>query len=451
MPGLVDSFLNAFTQVSELHRQREQDKQAAVQQSVENAMREHAQTLEAQRIRTQEEQQKATQEHYLALEQQAAAALKERTEHDIAGEAQKQADRLAADLKEANRVKSETAKAYAKAFGDAAIRGGGTPRSAHAYATMATSGFTPDPQQQQEITAFAQSIVGTDPDWMDKPFPLPAALQKQREGRAALTAEQLKQLQDMGSLTAEYKKAQIQSAVALAKVRNLEAQAIPKRLRQQDDRLNLERMRVETDRLRVQIQAGGNAAIAAREEAKTHAQALQKYADGWRTVRDKKTEELRKATDANAAIGPMIQSLYALEKDGKLDAGGILKLQGLRAQWAGQNNVDPTLIDGRTGKAVNRITYLDYEREKAENEYKSALHAQGLVDSVTSQKVTPLGTLRPITIPNKPPANTAELDRSAARNRPAPVTRVRVKTPAEASKLKPGTHYVTPDGREFVR
>lgn len=90
MATFTDAFLRSFTTATEMDRQKKQDRERAVQQAVDNALREHAQEQEDRRLSAEAELHRQEAEHWKALENQAREANRIR-DADEARKAQKDA------------------------------------------------------------------------------------------------------------------------------------------------------------------------------------------------------------------------------------------------------------------------------------------------------------------------------------------------------------------------
>lgn len=139
--GLVTSFLDSFTRVSELERERKRDKQMAVQQAVDNALRQHQQEIQQKQLEQTAQFHADTVKHW---DDEAKAA---KAKGDL--EAQKAAEKAKVDAENARR----------NAEREAATRRGAALKSFKAGSSrresMIEAGYT-DPEIQGELGRVAQ-------------------------------------------------------------------------------------------------------------------------------------------------------------------------------------------------------------------------------------------------------------------------------------------------------
>lgn len=471
--GLVDSFLQAFSQASELHRQREQDKKAAIQQSVENAFRQHAQEQEAERIKLEGEAQKQRAKYevdQLNIQRQAQERLtkKDLEEADYhrntfrLGLQKLGASQQKDILDQRTKLVAELSKTYDPLSAEReADRIMGTYLQG-AYPAEGTAPAAPQPQGINgplgigRIGQPAQGAVQGAAPAPAQPFgapqqpemnPLAAARIKHLNALSEHTVETTKQLHELDDINKKYKQAQIEHVIAQTMREKKATELLPKQFEEKkwydQNRLQIDKIRAEADKLRAAVAQQGPNSRAAIQEAQQSAIGLRQYAaEARKEVQAAKKAETE-ASSATSYAGNLIKKLK-----GKSDLTPAEQDMLIRAQAVWEENTT------KDSSGNTRLGQLTKDRKEAEAELNRANAAAISMEGVYQKPVTPSGGIRPMGLT---PSMLRSLEDSEKRNtqrrkeQPKTGSLPRVRSVAEARKLKPGTHFLDPNGVERIR
>lgn len=435
--GLVGSFLNAFQGLVDIHRQQEQDKQAQVKFAVDTELRkqeaENEKIFREKQLKQQENAAQRQEEANRIAQQKAdtqEAAQRSTEEHQRQQEKEKE--------ESTKRLEGKNKRdAYVRLFHELYSGGTLTGKQAMLGAQM-QSGYQPTSQDTSEIGQFGQSVGGQ--AWMDQPNNLATMRGTLIGSQIVKTDLQNQKLKILNQYAGELEKAKITAAADKHTKEAYLNSIAPEKWRQKKlidkGRLDVANMNAETNRLRLQVQQRGQDATTARAQLKDITGVLSHIVSFTGTQAKSAISEHEKALEASKYATSEMQALKAKKDLTPAEQDLLLKMQGLHNSY---NEKD------KSGKS--RLDYLAEARTKAVREASEAQAAAKNAASVNQTSIDLKGGFIPTKQPSAAFKRLSPKDKGLA---PAPAV-VKVKTPDEARKLKPGTHYVTPDGREIVR
>lgn len=375
MPGLVDSFLNAYQSTVSLHNKQNKEKQDAIQQEVENAFKQHQLDQSDLQLSQNEAYRRdnlaATKENR-KYQQEDRAADNARSDKIAASNLERDSARQeSTDKKNAQTAKQASLKEFNKSYNTS-----GLPRQVE----MDSAGVAPEDQQnilgsalqalaahvsQQNAGAQQRADAGaygptqsggnlvefanqpTMQDAQQEISPAFRDVEKRRAAQNDLAAAREEYMH--GLIAAKTTEAVHQNALRDKQAKLAEARALDLPARLQEEQLyhqgmlDISRFNSVTNRWRAQISAAPNGpdSIAVRQKANDMRDYLRRENGRVDDELSDAKEEERDAAQKFQETGVIIERLYQAQKDGIATPADLDMLRNARTVWAQGEQILP--------------------------------------------------------------------------------------------------------------
>ncbi len=463
---LLDSFLDAFSKLADIHNKQEQTKQDAVKFAVDNALAQQKLDVDRDQLKQQTAYQTAQQAETAKYHGEETAARAAETERKTAsdlnrdkwrmGQLKNQEDKLTAGLTKQQLIEYMKAKtryvligydpeaATATAMQDIlAVPGFGAPTPA-VPPTTAQPGISPVPigEPGQAMQGPQGPILGAPQQagGIQGPAPLIAARTAHLDALTAHTNAETEILTKMEDVNKAYKEAQTKAVVARTVREELITKLMPEQWQFkkliENGKLNVAKMNANANMLRAQVSQNGPDARAALAQAHQNAIALRQY-------------EREMAKDFNASRNAANTAEGAVSY-----AGSVLKqLSAKQKLTPGEEDLKlkaTAMLDEYNAKDGSGKSKLDYAREEKAQSLKAYQEAQKSakdMESVYQKPVTDKGGFAPqFSVPGLRAVPLPRLGK-ALPDLGVPA----ISSKSDYDKLPKGAKYKAPDGKVHIK